>query len=72
MIEHKVEKSAHVSHLAYDEGRRTLQVTFKNGSRKSFAGVPSHVFDQMRAAPSIGKYFHNVIKLHYRNIDDAN
>jgi hypothetical protein len=69
MLEHESKNSRHIERLSYDDG--TLKVSFRNGSSKSFSDVPRHVYEQMIGSPSLGKYFHNVIKLHYRCLDDA-
>lgn len=58
--------SNHISRLSYDPDSTHLHVTFQNGMSYSFAGVPSTVFNAMTRSPSAGRYFHNVIKRHYR------
>jgi len=70
MREHNVEKSRHVKALRYDPGNRQLCVEFKNGSHHSFTGVPEEVYEQMCGSSSVGKFFHNVIKLHYKKMND--
>lgn len=67
----KIDKSRHIEGLDYNSGDQVLRVLFKNGSSKRYAAVPLHVYQEMCDSASIGKYFHNVIKLHYRLINDA-
>lgn len=67
---HKVGKSRHIEGMDYDTGSRQLRVHFKNGSSKAFHDVPKHVYEEMCSAPSAGRYFHNVIKLHYRCVNE--
>lgn len=63
--------SNHITRLSYDPDNLYLYVTFTNNSSYTFAGVPSHVFAQMTRAPSAGKFFHSVIKKHYKIVEKA-
>ncbi len=73
LLTHQPKDSGHVQHLAYDPDSKHLHVRFRNKSNKQaeprtyiFAGVPSHVYEQMTKWPSAGEYFHRVIKRHYK------
>lgn len=69
ILEFPVSSSNHVAKLAYDPTNGAFFITFKNGSAEAYEAVPSDVFAQMTRAPSIGKFYHNVIKRHYKRIE---
>jgi hypothetical protein len=46
----------------YDAEMRVLHVKFPNGSIFSFKDVPADTAAEFEAAPSKGKFFHNVLK----------
>lgn len=71
LIEFSTPGSAHISHLQYDPDKLYLSVRFQNDSSYTFAGVPPQVFASMTRAPSSGKFFHNVIKRHYKLINSS-
>jgi len=57
--------SSHVRHLAYDPDVRDLEITFANGSTYHHSNVPPHIFAAMTRHPSVGQYYHRVIRVHY-------
>ena len=69
VVELPVDRSAHIEKLTYDPDSETLWVRFKDGSADGYAGVPPNVFAAMTRAPSVGSYFHRVIRVHYRRIE---
>ncbi len=58
--------SNHIKRLSYDPDTNHLHVAFLNGSSESRSGVPAHVFAEMTRQRSTGKYYHAVIKRHYK------
>jgi hypothetical protein len=66
LLEYKIRKSGHVVEAAYDPDQRELKVTFKNGNAYTFTGVPMQVYEGLTTADSPGKYFYNVVRLHYK------
>lgn len=71
LIPFQPERSDHIAHMDYDPDNMYLYVRFKNQSSYTFAGVPAHVFAHMTQAQSAGKFFHQVIKRHYRMVEKA-
>lgn len=69
ILEFPVPSSNHVAKLAYDPTNGAFFITFKNGSTEAYEGVPFNVFAQMTRAASIGKFYHAVIKRHYKRIE---
>jgi hypothetical protein len=60
-------KSSAFSNFSYDEGSKTLQVTFtKTGKTYLYEGVPKEDFDKFAAAPSAGQHFNAHIKPTYK------
>jgi hypothetical protein len=57
---------SHIKHLAYDPDSLDLSVTFQDNRTYTHSKVPPHVFTAMTRHPSTGKYYHNVIRRHYR------
>jgi hypothetical protein len=43
----------------YDDYRLTL--TFNNGGRYNYEGVPNHVFEGLRSSPSKGKFINKYV-----------
>lgn len=69
ILEFPVTSSNHVAKLTYDPLNGAFFIQFKNGSSETYEGVPSNVFARMTRAPSIGKFYHAVIKRHYKRIE---
>jgi hypothetical protein len=69
IIEFPVESSNHVARLQYDPDSRHFHIAFKTGDTEIYAGVPPDVFAEMTRSPSIGTYYHRVIKRHYRRVE---
>ena len=49
----------------YDQKSRSLQVIFRTGGTYRYKNVPSHKFDELMSAESIGQYMHQHIIGHY-------
>lgn len=59
-------ESSTIVTFGYDAGRSVLMVEFKHGTRYEYYDVPSHVFEQMKQAPSKGSYLAHTIKGNFR------
>jgi hypothetical protein len=46
----------------YDTERETLDITFANGRRYTYEGVPEHIWEGLRDAGSPGSYYASHIK----------
>jgi len=53
-------KSSNIASVGYKDGK--MQVQFKGGGLYSYNNVPESVFSDMKAAGSVGKYFHAKVK----------
>lgn len=60
-----VEKSSQIVGIGYDPEAHILYIEFKRGSWYSYADVPENIYEEFRAAPSVGKYFFANIKGKY-------
>ena len=54
--------SSIVSKVGYDEGSRTLEVLFTNGSTYQYFDVPSQIYAELMQTGSIGQYLNANIK----------
>lgn len=52
--------SSHISSIGYENG--TLYVSFIKGELYAYSGVPCHVYSELMAAESHGKYLARYIK----------
>jgi hypothetical protein len=55
-----------IKRFNYDEGARTLEVTFVTGRRYRYLDVPEEVAAAMRAAFAKGEFFNAEIRDRYR------
>jgi hypothetical protein len=55
-------ESSNVKSLYWDEPTHTICVRFNGGGIYTYIGADIEQFNNLRMAPSIGKYLHNVIK----------
>lgn len=58
--------SSNLKAAGFENG--TLIIEFTNNTKYSYKNVPRHVYDELLAAPSHGKFFHLAI----RNVYEAN
>lgn len=58
-------RSTAIGFVDYDFEKQVLTVTFSDGSRYSYQGVPNYVYAGMLVAPSVGKYFNAAIRNSY-------
>ena len=54
--------SSNIAAVGYDEGSNTLGVRFLNGSEYHYFGVPRSIFDGLRSAGSVGRFFDEHVK----------
>jgi hypothetical protein len=54
--------SSMVSEVGYDDETQELLVTWVNGRRSIYAGVPEGLADQLSRAPSVGSMINSDIK----------
>jgi len=60
-------KSSHLKHVAYDAGKKTTTITFKDGSKHAFENVPVIEYNRLINAESVGSHFHDEFKNNYRS-----
>ena len=53
-------ESSFIEFIGYEDG--ILAVEFKNGKKFEYAEVPEEIFAEFLEAPSIGKFYIDVIK----------
>ena len=54
--------SSMVSEVGYDDETQELLVTWTNGRRSIYSGVPEGLADQLSRAPSVGQMLNSDIK----------
>ncbi len=59
-------KSSVIAAVAYDARHKVLEVEFHTGRIYHYHGVPRSVLDTMMSADSIGKFFNEEVRPHYR------
>jgi hypothetical protein len=57
------EQSSNVKEIRYSKEKSILQVTFRNESIYQYANVPEEKWNEVLAAPSIGKYIGQIKSL---------
>lgn len=55
-------ESSNIAAVGYDTRDSTLKIEFKNGGLYHYPNVPIAVYEELMAAPSLGKYFHLYIR----------
>jgi hypothetical protein len=65
--------SSAIASLGYDEPTRTLAVEFAHGGLYHYFDVPPHVYAELIAAPSLGRYVAERIRgvYGYALVEDA-
>ena len=58
--------SSNIASVGYDAESSTLEVEFNNGSLYQYFDVSENVFHELLSASSVGSYFANNVKGHYR------
>lgn len=59
--------SSHVQHVLYDDVKKELAVTYKNGTTSVHGDVPSHVADKIMTAESVGTALHAHVRGKYEH-----
>lgn len=54
--------SSNIQELGYCPETKRLRIRFKSGGLYTYADVPESEYEALRAAPSLGKYFHTNIR----------
>lgn len=54
--------SSNIAMLGHDPATETMRVQFTNGTTYEYANVPAGVYEDLRNAESIGRYFSKNIK----------
>jgi hypothetical protein len=57
--------SSVINHIAYDESRSELIVTFTTGKVYAYSLVPKRVYDEFRNSPRTGSFFNARIRNRY-------
>jgi len=57
--------SSNIASVGHDESSQTLEVEFLNGSIYEYYAVPSHVYQELISASSVGSYFAQRVKNAY-------
>jgi hypothetical protein len=61
-------QSSAIDTIGYSEEQQALYIKFDNGVEYIFRDVPSSIYEEMRKAPSKGKYFHSNVRGHYKYV----
>lgn len=57
--------SSNLASVGYDQSSSTLEIEFNSGGVYQYYEVPSHIYDELMNASSLGSYFHHNIKSIY-------
>lgn len=57
--------SSMVSEVGYNEETQELIITWKNGKRSAYSGVPAEKAEELAGAPSVGQMVNMEIKPNY-------
>ena len=57
--------SSNIVSIGYDASIQALEIEFYSNSVYQYSNVPQHVYDEIMAADSHGKYLNNHIKNKY-------
>lgn len=58
-------RSSNVKAVGYDPAGKLLHVEFVNGGLYEYAGVPERIHQALRAASSVGGFFHDNVRDKY-------
>jgi hypothetical protein len=58
-------ESSVVRSLGYDRDKRVLEIEFHNDRVYQYFVVPHSIYQQLRAAPSFGRYFNEHVRDRY-------
>jgi hypothetical protein len=57
--------SSNIERIGYDSKSNTLRIEFKSNRTYDYFNVPEGVFEELKQAPSVGKYHAAYIKNYY-------
>lgn len=57
--------SSHLKRVAYDRQERVLYIQFHSGPTYAWQDIPRGVYQQLLAAPSKGRFLHEVLRPEY-------
>ena len=55
-------KSSVIKSFGYDEAEKILEVQIITGELYQYYNIPLQIYEEIKAAPSLGKYYNEVIK----------
>lgn len=64
MLTHQTPNSSQISSIGYDVDKKIFEIIYKNGSKYHYADVEPELWEQAKAAESIGKFCAAHIKPH--------
>ena len=67
-MERESVNSTNIDEIGFDPDNDVLEILFKNGRLYQYLNVPAFVYEQLRHASSIGKYFNAEIKGRYPEV----
>jgi len=65
-MERKPVDSSNIANVGYDQDSMVLEVEFHNGSVYQYFDVPSHVYEELVSAESVGRFFNMQVKGSFR------
>jgi hypothetical protein len=57
--------SSMIASAGYDPDTRVMEIEFRSGKTYTFSEVPPHVYENLLASDSPGRYFNQSIKNNY-------
>ncbi len=61
----QVVESSSLRSIGYERTTETLEVEFKNGGVYRYGSVPAEIWNQLRGADSIGRFFQDHVRDHF-------
>ena len=61
---HQVESSS-IASVGYSRAQEQLEIEFQSGSLYCYFEVPQAVYEDLRGAESVGRYFNAYVRPHY-------
>jgi len=58
-------ESSTIREIGFDEASEKLLVRFKDGGLYTYSDVPKEVYEEMLSARSVGRYFHQNVRLQF-------
>lgn len=64
-MERQIVSSSNLAAVGYDPVTQTLEVEFHGGRIYQYYGVPERMFEEIKQAPSAGRFFNTYIRNGY-------